>query len=322
MTKLTQTQAGQAFQFAVLQAIRAIVGDSNVEVLENASFLKYKEQFQRLDEEQQDLAFSAGHTAMQRIVEFEAYLEDALNAQSSLWVKFRESDIDDFGQRHNDTRDILIGDVNSSWQIGIIAKNRHEALRNSRLSQKIDFGHEWLKIPCSEQYFDEISPIFERLELLRRNRIDWSDLEDKNETVYVPLLAAFRSELLRLDGEFPLRVAPALIHYLLGDYDYYRIIRRDNGAELSVFNFNGTLNASSMRDPTIKLQKLELPKRLIDLDFAQSKGMTSSTTLILNCDGGWEISFRLHNARKEVEPSLKFDIKLLRIPDTLQTFAL
>ncbi|RPD37239.1 HaeIII family restriction endonuclease, partial [Candidatus Liberibacter solanacearum] len=31
-------------------------------------------------------------------------------------------------------------------------------------------------------------------------------------------------------------------------------------------------------------------------------------------DGGWNISFRLHNASSKVEPSLKFDIQLVKTP--------
>jgi hypothetical protein len=109
---------------------------------------------------------------------------------------------------------------------------------------------------------------------------------------------------------------------LIGDYDYYRIVQHGAGAKLAVFNFNGSLNSSALKEPTVHLRKLELPKRIVDLEFARTEsGMTSSTTLILMCDSGWQISFRLHNAEKIVQPSLKFDIKLLRTPDSLQVFS-
>ena len=45
----------------------------------------------------------------------------------------------------------------------------------------------------------------------------------------------------------------------------------------------------------------------------------SYNTLNMILDGGWEISFRIHNASTKVEKSLKFDIKLLGNPPILFT---
>ena len=36
--------------------------------------------------------------------------------------------------------------------------------------------------------------------------------------------------------------------------------------------------------------------------------------LLITFTGGWQLSFRLHNARSQVEPSLKFDINFIGIP--------
>lgn len=45
----------------------------------------------------------------------------------------------------------------------------------------------------------------------------------------------------------------------------------------------------------------------------------SLTTLNMVLDGGWSISFRIHNAEKKVVPSLKFDINLTGNPPVLFT---
>ena len=42
-------------------------------------------------------------------------------------------------------------------------------------------------------------------------------------------------------------------------------------------------------------------------------------TLDMILDGGWEISFRIHNASSSIEQSLKFDIRLLGNPPILFT---
>lgn len=36
-------------------------------------------------------------------------------------------------------------------------------------------------------------------------------------------------------------------------------------------------------------------------------------------DGGWQFSFRIHNASIKVEPSLKFDVQILGIPTAIMT---
>lgn len=34
-------------------------------------------------------------------------------------------------------------------------------------------------------------------------------------------------------------------------------------------------------------------------------------------DNSWQISFRIHNASSRIEPSLKFDIQLIGIPQSV-----
>ena len=36
-------------------------------------------------------------------------------------------------------------------------------------------------------------------------------------------------------------------------------------------------------------------------------------------NNGWQLSFRIHNAKTEVEPSLKFDIQFIGMPTTILT---
>jgi len=45
----------------------------------------------------------------------------------------------------------------------------------------------------------------------------------------------------------------------------------------------------------------------------------SQTSIIVTCDMGWTVSMRIHNASSRVEPSLKFDVNLISLPNTIHT---
>jgi len=86
--------------------------------------------------------------------------------------------------------------------------------------------------------------------------------------------------------------------------------------EIQAYNIHGTLNQSFEKQrPKVKIQKLKLPTRLIEVVFKND----SKTTLLVSLDEGWQIAFRIHNASSRVEPSLKFDINLISAPHTLFT---
>ncbi len=58
-----------------------------------------------------------------------------------------------------------------------------------------------------------------------------------------------------------------------------------------------------------------LPSRIVSLEFKPD----STNTIELYMDGGWQFSFRIHNASTKVEPSLKFDVQILGIPTAIMT---
>lgn len=53
--------------------------------------------------------------------------------------------------------------------------------------------------------------------------------------------------------------------------------------------------------------------RIVSLDFKPN----SLTTLELYLNNGWQFTFRIHNAEKEVKPSLKFDIQIVGMPTSI-----
>ena len=209
-----------------------------------------------------------------------------------------------------DVRDVLISRNDGKWEIGLSLKHNHTALKHSRLSKDIDFADSWVGSPCSDRYWEDIKPVFDALE--EKKGVKWSELESKEELVYVPILQAFTRELLRQSEkskEFPKR----LVDYLVGRYDFYKIISADSKkvTYIEPFNLNGALNQSSPdQAPAFPLQKISTPTRVVTMVPKQN----SKTTVELYMDNGWQFNFRIHSASTYVETSLKLDVQLAGCP--------
>ena len=154
--------------------------------------------------------------------------------------------------------------------------------------------------------------------MLDNPRTTWADLgEAKTDDVYVPLLKAFRKEMLQLTKSNP-QASANLLHYLIGRKPFYKVIKEDrnNIVVVKAFNIGGKLNQTvNGKKPIVKTDTVKLPTRIIELDFKEN----SETTLMMIMDEGWQISFRIHSASTYIENSLKFDIQLIGNPPILFT---
>ena len=92
-----------------------------------------------------------------------------------------------------------------------------------------------------------------------------------------------------------------MFQYLIGEYDFYKVVKENGTVAIQSFNIDGTLGWG---------KKWRVPDRIDGI----SRKRGSFNTLIASFTGGWQLSFRLHNARSQVEPSLKFDIKFIGMP--------
>ena len=81
--------------------------------------------------------------------------------------------------------------------MGLSVKYNHFAVKHSRLSKNLDFEKKQYGIDCSEQYWKDIKPIFEYLDFEKQKGSKWSELPNKENDVYVPLLNALKGELER-----------------------------------------------------------------------------------------------------------------------------
>ncbi|MDD3723572.1 MAG: HaeIII family restriction endonuclease [Lutibacter sp.] len=310
-----QTTNGKAFEYALLlefyQRLKVL---TSVSITENEPYKTAKGFFDRFKEKEQDLFRITASAAINFLIDIEPRLSNGINKDDILVLEI----VSDLAGQTGDVRDVLIIRSLQKWEIGISAKNNHRAVKHSRLSMNIDFGKKWLGIPCSQNYFKEIQPIFEMLENLKKQdkSTKWTSINNMHEVVYLPILNAFRKEMLRLDKENQNIVAENLVQYLIGNQDFYKVIKGNKKVEIQAYNLNGTLNLPFEKiKPKAKIQRLKLPSRLIEIVYQND----STTTLLVSLNEGWQISFRIHSASSRVEPSLKFDINLVSAPHTLFT---
>ena len=252
-------------------------------------------------------------------------IESMLKIEPGLYAQKNRDDVlsimlqnDDEG-KDGDVRDVVFSRINPSWEIGFSAKNNNDAVKHSRLSHILDFGEEWVGCPCSETYWEEIRPVFSYLKNKKDAGLNFDSLGDaKIDLVYKPLLLAFRKEIMRI-YENNEDIPEKLIKYLIGKHAFYKIIKDDshNLVIVKAFNLNNELNRTVNKERSkYKTARINFPTRIVE--FAPMKGR-EDTTLDMIMDGGWEISFRIHNASSKIERSLKFDIQLLGNPPVLFT---
>lgn len=286
---MSQNDTGRALEYGLALEFSTYLP---AKIQDNNPFYKAKKCFEICSDIEQKKIRSASHEIVgfltandNRLIENQCIISIQSDKQGQL----------------GDVRDILINNAVLNEYIGISAKNRHFAVKHSRLSEFIDFGKDWMDVPCSKTYFQAIDPIFKELRNRQTFKETWREVENKKNLYYLPILNAFKNEMEIIFNKDPLLAAKKLIQYLLGRFDYYKIIKENGHISVMSFNTYGTLKWGS---------KLPMPTRIIEISFKPN----SETTIIMTFDKGWQLSFRIHSARSLVEPSLKFDINLVGLP--------
>ena len=315
MAKISiQTINGKAFEYALLnEFMKRLKVLTKVLVIENDSFQTAKKCYLSFNDKEQSHYSLVASFAVNFLLDIEPRLSNGINDKDVLQLEI----VSDKAGQSGDVRDVLAIRSLQKWEIGISAKNNHRAVKHSRLSNDINFGLKWLNVSCSANYFEEIKPVFDNLAKLRtasKSTQKWETLGDYHSSVYIPVLDAFRKELLCLDSQNSGIIAERLIEYLIGRQDFYKVIKGKNKVEIQAYNLHGTLNLPFENiKPKAKIKKLKLPNRLIEVVYQEN----SKTTLLVTLNEGWQISFRIHNASSRIEPSLKFDINLVSAPHSL-----
>ena len=311
MDTSNSTIYGKAYEYAcILALIDRIRNFREIEVEENDSVSIARQRYNSIDDTMKSEMILSAKAGIEAIMDMEPRIEEDGNDKLTITLQ-----PDSVATRNGDIRDVLIIRRSIKWEIGISVKHNHSALKHSRISPHIDFGKEWMGVPCSQHYFESINKVFEEITIAKNNNMRWSDFPSKEDNVYIPLLNAFMEEFNYLQKGN--NVTAKLVEYLIGSNgrDYYKLIHHNNHTTTVMpFNLYGTLNQSSnTQKPRIYIPKIELPDRIIELAFKEN----SKTTIVLTMNKGWSISMRLHNASSNVEMSLKFDIQLQSKPEDI-----
>ncbi len=269
--------------------------------------------YESLEKSLQDRYLESAKQGVLLLLDCEPLLSEVIGSwQNEITLSLQKDKLGEIG----DIRDILI--YFDRFCIGLSIKHNHDAVKHSRLSKDLDFGKKWLGVGVSQNYKDTIKPLFERLENAKKEGMLWRDFLNKEQEIYAPLLQAFKKEVLRIDENKKNKVPQKMVEYLLGKYDFYKaiLLEREQKTKLEAYHFNNTLNRSVKNKPKRIIPLSKLPTRMIYFDFKPK----SFNTLELVLNEGWSFSLRIHNASSRVEPSLKFDIKLLSIPVSVAVF--
>lgn len=316
---LNKTENGKAYEYACLIAFKEYLTEKGIDeiiTITSDAYNTAKKAFDKAKQENEsDKLVYAAKAAVRVITRLEPQLEHG-NGTLTLSIQTDSKGI------AGDVRDIVFIRDSTGWEIGVSCKHNHHAVKHSRLSATIDFGKEWLGFPCSQQYFDTIVPIFHELRDMKANAVNnnlplplWSDIPNKSERYYVPILNAFLIELNRLATTHP-NVPGKLIKYMLGRYDFYKVITDDRHrtTRVEAINLAGTLNRPANGHRSIvDISKLKLPSRFYHMGIVPD----SDNKIEIICDLGWALTMRIHNASNEVEPSLKFDVQLASLPSSI-----
>ncbi len=301
---------GRAYEYICLMALAEEINKFRLAVIDkNSSYEAAQNAWNSIDAQLKEILTESAKAAELNIFDLEPLIIEDGNDQLDL--KIQKDSAGEIG----DVRDILIIRRNIHWEIGLSVKHNHFAVKHSRLSPKIDFGKKWFGVECSNQYWNSVNVVFDYLKECKNQGLKWSELDDKENDVYVPILNAFVDEIKLSNSQHP-DLPRKMVEYLLGEFDFYKVISIDNKrlTQIQTYNLRGTLNKSSAtKEAKIKLPISTLPTRIVSLDFKPN----SKNTVELYMDNGWQFSFRIHNASTKVETSLKFDVQIIGMPATI-----
>ena len=291
---------GRAYEYAWITALFETLDPiRKTGIVCNSSYDANLRAWNAMSIDKQDLFMISANAAVDAVLELEPRMEE--DNGDLLLLEFQKDEAGETG----DVRDVVIRRDDINWEVGLSIKHNHSAVKHSRLSHVLDFGNEWYGIPCSKQYWTDIDPIFSMLNHEKNKGTNWSDLNDKENDVYIPLLQAFLDEVNRAYKNDP-DVAVRMFEYLVGIKDYHKIVSHDSKRVtlIHTFNLHGTLSKPSrVKVSAFDVPIADTPTEILAMRFKRG----SKTTVEIYMDNGWAFSFRIHSASTRVQPSLKFE---------------
>lgn len=331
-----QSANGYAFEYAIIISIPESINDwisvnqvgrCNCQIIEDQAFLNTKAHFETRGPEIQRLMLQGAKAGLRKVIEMEprlayATVEDPLVIHSRTSQNGIVGDVRDIvfirQLQRSHRRTILASSTEEDehWEIGISAKWNNDVIKNSRLAEHLDFCQSWFGFPCSRHYWEDIAPVMAYL----NNHLEqpWRSLQDKKNTVYRPMVDAFIKEMKLQESTHNL--ANLLIEYLVGKYDFYKLMTSTSSRVTNVqaFNLKGNLNQDCegiLPRIVIPPQGRTLPTRIVSIE----RYLERPAWVEIILDNGWQFSFRLHSAESLIVTSLKFDVRFRGTPLTTWT---
>ncbi len=301
---------GRAYEYVCLTVLYNEIKKHRKCVIEkNTSFVAAQNAWNHINETLQGTLAISAISVVDTLFDLEPLIVEDSTDTLNLYLQ------PDSKGEEGDVRDIIILRSGINWEIGLSIKHNHFAVKHSRLAKTLDFSQKWFGIKCTNDYWNSVSSVFDYLDIMKKQNKEWKELPAKEDDVYIPLLNAFMDEINR-QSKLDLTIPKKMVEYLLGEFDFYKIISMDDRrtTQIQTFNLHGTLNQSSKNvTPSIEIPITNLPTRIVNLGFKPN----SKNTVELYMDNGWQFNFRIHNASTLVETSLKFDIQIIGMPTTI-----
>ncbi len=190
------------------------------------------------------------------------------------------------------------------------------------LSPETDLGEVWYGQPFSEEYWAEVRSVFERLEKEEALGMSREDPGEMGQDVSVPLLLAFRNEIVRVyedDRGLPRKIVERFLERFRDFQNEARQIEKDAGTKedgltviersSEVGNWN-RFRLGTARESELLPSDAELPTRIVHLDFADD----GSTELEMILNNGWQLGFCVRNEGASAGSALLFDVELVGAP--------
>lgn len=338
--------SGKAFEYATLIEIYrtmsengwskeriSVLTDENLRNIERA-YEVIRSQDENTDDEEMESVFievsknNYDHAA-KVAAEYLKAVEPVLASKKQLYGVLRA--MPDSAGVHGDVRDIdltIYADKEHKEiirDIGISCKNNHEAVKHPRITEDPDFVKVWTggKFTCSKNFIDGMNSIFKKIDEYAETFIKWSEVDEKMDTIYYPIIQLFVKEIKRLGinenesdenaYQQTEQFTKALFEYLFGTQDFYKFVKEDHAKATKVYPYN--MHGSLMR-PYGEIKNIQavhtitMPKEIVEVRVKPK----SKTTLEIYFDQ-WIVSMRLHNADTKIgRTSLKFDVQIKAQP--------
>ena len=298
---------GRAYEFICLHSLHEAISNIRpAEIDKEKGYEAAAKAWDTLSDDEKKLYEISAKSTIKTIFALEPNIVEKTDDVLRLYIQ-----TDNKGQ-NADVRDIIIERKDIIWEIGLSIKHNHADTKHSRISHTHTWAKNWYGQPCSEEYKDEVKGVFDLLKDLRKRKVLFNEIPDKEDVIYAPLLKAIALEIQRQLKIDPL-VGRRIVEYMLSKFDFYKVISIDSKrlTIIQSFNMYGTLNLPSREEqPSIVVPALSLPTELMHIGFKQD----SKTTIYLCFDNGWQFSLRLHNGESISCPTLKFAVSIVGIP--------